>query len=360
MFFRNILIIVQRSNGDVLLSGPLIQQLSENYPNCNIDLLVNDDTEAIARCLNNVRDIITFSYKRKKECRYQQEKEIIGKIYRKYDLSISLTSSDRSSIYAILASKFSIGPVDGNFLKFWWKKILLKRFYFWNSGKHILLNNFSSLELLNLKSNHKIGKTIFNESIPLKRIKTILNENNVKKFIIFHPSAQYSYKVYPKKLRLSLLEKLSALDITIIITGGTSTIDNEISKTIPNYDNVLNLIGKTSVSEYIALSQLSIGYIGMDTLNMHIAAVQKKKVLCIMGPTDLRVWAPWSNEGLPKNMGKKSDLKYGKISIFQAEMNCVPCGKAGCNDNGKTSECLNNIDPDNIFIEAKKLTSNFK
>ena len=98
----------------------------------------------------------------------------------------------------------------------------------------------------------------------------------------------------------------------------------------------------------------------MDTLNMHIAAVQKKKVLCIMGPTDLRVWAPWSNEGLPKNTGKKSDLKYGKISIFQAKMDCVPCGKAGCNDNGKTSECLNHIDPDDIFIEAKKLTSNFK
>jgi ADP-heptose:LPS heptosyltransferase len=44
-----ILLIIQRSNGDVFLTLPLIRGLQGHYPNCQIDMLVNDDTLAIAK-----------------------------------------------------------------------------------------------------------------------------------------------------------------------------------------------------------------------------------------------------------------------------------------------------------------------
>ena len=47
---------------------------------------------------------------------------------------------------------------------------------------------------------------------------------------------------------------------------------------------------------YFALSELSLAYIGMDTLNMHIAAAQNKRIFAIFGPTNLTMWSPWSNE----------------------------------------------------------------
>ena len=93
---KKILIIVQRSNGDVFLSLSLVNQLYEHYDYPQIDLLVNDDTLPVAKLLSHVVCIHTFSYQKKKKQRWKQEKRIIQKIFRKYDLSINLTASDRS------------------------------------------------------------------------------------------------------------------------------------------------------------------------------------------------------------------------------------------------------------------------
>ena len=71
---KKILIIIQRSNGDVYLSLPLITALYEHYASPQIDLLVNDDTLAIAKLLPNVNFIHTFSYQKKDDRRFRQER----------------------------------------------------------------------------------------------------------------------------------------------------------------------------------------------------------------------------------------------------------------------------------------------
>ncbi|DAB31916.1 MAG TPA: lipopolysaccharide heptosyltransferase, partial [Sulfurospirillum sp. UBA11407] len=61
MKLTKILIIIQRSNGDVFLSSPLIEHLYKHYINVQIDLLINDDTLAIAKTLKHINNIILFS-----------------------------------------------------------------------------------------------------------------------------------------------------------------------------------------------------------------------------------------------------------------------------------------------------------
>jgi len=90
----------------------------------------------------------------------------------------------------------------------------------------------------------------------------------------------------------------------------------------------------------------------MDTLNMHIAAAQNKRVFAIFGPTILTMWSPWSNELQLSATEDKPIQSYGNITIFQASMPCVACGQAGCNDSGK-SECLENISPKMVFKEIE-------
>ena len=114
--------------------------------------------------------------------------------------------------------------------------------------------------------------------------------------------------------------------------------------------NVFDFIGQTSIEEFQALSKLSLGYVGMDTLNMHIAAAQNKPIFAIFGPTVLKTWSPWSND-LQLSATNNIPLQtYGKITIFQADMKCVACGQAGCNGEGK-SLCLDQISPKLIFNE---------
>ena len=349
---KKILIIIQRSNGDVLFSTTLINALYKYYKSPKIDLLVNDDTISVARLLSNINSIHTFSYKKKRENRWNQEKDIITKVFRKYDLSINLTASDRSVLYALFASKNSISTIEIDSSKSWWKRILLTKYYYFNPAKHILLNNLKSLSLLNIEHDN-IQLSPSASELTSTNVINRLCKIGIKDFLIFHPSAQYDYKIYPQYLRDDLLTQLNNLGVPILITGGGDKVDLLIKNTIPSLENIFDWIGETTLEEYFALSQLSLAYIGMDTLNMHIAAGQNKRIFSIFGPTNVKMWSPWSNNSQRGTDQDKPIQTYDNITIFQADMPCVACGKAGCDDRHGKSECLDNIDPKVIFNEIK-------
>ena len=175
-----------------------------------------------------------------------------------------------------------------------------------------------------------------------------------KPFIIFHPLAQYDYKIYPKELRNRLLEQLNKLDIPIAVTGGKSAIDTRISKELPKLDHIYNLIGQTSLSGFIALCDHAAAYIGMDTLNMHIAAALNKRIFAILGPTLPQIWSPWCNKLQCAATTSAPVQTYDNITLFQADMPCVACGKAGCDDHSGKSDCLEHITPETIYNEVSK------
>ena len=349
---KKILIIIQRSNGDVLFASNLISELYKNFSSPQIDILVNEDTLQVAQLLKDVNNIHVFSYKKKIEKKWGQEFSILKKIFRKYDLSINLTSSDRSVIYAFLASKKSISSIEKNNKKSWWKKILLDKYYHFDFKKHIFINNLKPLNLLDIKY-RKVQDEIEARPKTIKKMKEILEKRGIKDFMLFHPSAQYSYKVYPESQRNDLLKNLSKLGKPVLVTGSNNKIDSQIKKTLPSFPNIFDFIGETSLEEYFALSFLSDAYIGMDTLNMHIAASQNKRIFAIFGPTILSVWSPWSNKLELCATNNMPVQTYGNVTIFQALMPCVACGKAGCNDNHGRSECLDNISPKIVFEEVK-------
>jgi len=356
---KKILITIQRSNGDVFLAGSLVRNLGNFYPKSKIDLLINQDTLSVAKLIPGVNSLISFSYDKKKINRWQQEKEIVKKIFRKYDISINLTASDRSVLYSILAAKKSISAIEKDNSKSWWKKLLLSNFYYFNVNKHIIENNLKPLDFLGIKHEIKVF-SIPVSSRCLNHVSRKLKSLNIKEFLIFHPSAQYDYKIYPLELRNKLLNLFEKLSIPIIVTGGTSEIDLNIKDSIPKGKNIFNLIGQTSIEEYMALSYLSIGYIGMDTLNMHIAASQNKRVFAIFGPTNLKMWSPWSNISMLGAREDKYINEYDNITIFQADLPCVACGKAGCNNKHDESLCLSHIEPRLVYQKVQNYINDQK
>jgi heptosyltransferase III len=348
---KKILIIIQRSNGDVFLSSSLIKELNDYYESIEIDLLVNDDTIEVAKLLPHINYIHTFSYFKKQKNRIKQEKNLFTSLFRKYDLSINLTASDRSVIYALIAGKKTISAIEKNKSKSWWKIIFLNYYYYFDSSKHILLNNLEPLRILKIKYDNFQQPIIFsNDEYSL--IKSKLRDNGIENFFIFHPSAQYNYKIYPKNIRDQLLTLLNTLEIPIVITGGNTEIDLNIKNEIPSMPNIYNFIGETSLKDYIILSELALAYIGMDTLNMHIAASQNKRIFAIFGPTNLKMWSPWSNQLNSSTSINKPIQTYGKNTIFQSSIPCQVCGRFGCGSNHGKTEFLFMINPEDIFYEV--------
>ena len=349
---KKILIIIQRSNGDVFLSASLINNLYNYYQSPEIDLLVNDDTYQLASLLSNINFIHRFYYSKKQNNQFKQEKNLVISLFKKYDLAVNLTASDRSVIYALLAGKKSISAIEVNNRKSWWKKIFLSHYYYFDLSKHILLNNLEPLRVL------KINYDNYQESITFSKndyseIKSKLKRKGINKFIIFHPSAQYNYKVYPTSLRDKLLNSLNTLEIPIVITGGNTEIDLHIKNEIPSLSNIYNFIGETSLKDYLLLSNLAIAYIGMDTLNMHIAASQNKRIFAIFGSTKLSMWSPWSNQLRASTSSNKPIQTYGRNTIFQSSSPCKVCGIFGCGNNHDRNEFPNTVDPNDIFNEVK-------
>jgi heptosyltransferase-3 len=356
---NKILIIIQRSNGDVFLSLTLINALYEYYDSPKIDLLVNDDTIAVANLLPHINHIHQFSYTKKKNNRWKQEKNLIKNIFRKYDLSINLTASDRSVFYALLASKKSISAIEKDNLKSWWKKLCLSFHYYFDPACHILINNSQPLNCLDIEHKNIQPPLIISDNVILN-LRKRLQEKGIDDYIIFHPSAQYNYKIYPKHLRDELLERLNSLGIPILITGSNNKIDMQIKNEIRTASNIYNFIGKTTLEEYFALSNLSQAYIGMDTLNMHIAASQDKRIFAIFGSTKLSTWSPWSNY-LQISAKKDAPIQtYDNVTIFQSSMPCKLCGVVGCGINHDKDEFPYIINSEDIFKEVEDWYKNSK
>jgi heptosyltransferase-3 len=354
----NILIIVQRSNGDVFLSAPLIEALYEAYNQPSIDLLINDDTLSIAKTLPHIRHIHLFSYSRQSG-RISQTTNLLRKLTRCYDLAISLTASDRSVMFAFAASSKSISAVESDRTKSWWKRRLLSDYYTFDTGRHIIESNTMALELLGMRTGPP-KVSAYHSQEAARNVGYMLSDRGISEFLIFHPGAQYAYKVYPEKLRQDLLERLNHLGIPLVVTGSKSTLDLSIKTGLPRLANVHDFIGLTSMDELIALSDRSLGYIGSDTLNMHIAAAQNKRIFAIFGPTILSMWSPWSNAIGAGTRTNRPVQTYGNVTIFQADMPCVACGKSGCDDHHGVSECLNHIDPETIYNEVRKWRTTFQ
>lgn len=349
---RRILVVVQRSNGDVFLSSPLIEALFRVYGAPRIDLLVNSDTLAIAETLPHINEIHQFSYTDPGKGRFAQTSELIKKIARRYDLSINLTTSDRSVIFALLAGHISISAVEHDRKRSWWKRRFLAFYYEFDISRHIIENNTAALELLGIWS-AKPAISSYYSAKAAERVEKMLIGIGITEFLVFHPGAQYNYKVYPEKARNALLERLNRLGVPIVVTGSKSALDLEIKRTLPQLENVHDFIGRTSMDELIALSDRSLAYIGADTLNMHIAASQNKRIFAIFGPTILTTWSPWSN-ALHSCARLNSPVQtYGNVTIFQADMPCAGCGKTGCDDHHGVSECLYQIDSDRIAEEIE-------
>jgi len=351
---NRILVVIRRYNGDVLLSSPLIEALHKHYSAPKIDLLVNEDTLGVAKTIKYIDTIYTYSYKWRELSLYERVKKEWGlfrRLYRNYDLSINLTANDRSILYAITASSYAISAREEEHAKSWWKKIFLKHSYTFDTNRHILSNNLASLKALKIDL-PRIELKAYHSEASSEKIEKKLKEKKIEEFIIYHPSAQHEYKIYPEALRNSLLTLLNSLKIPVVVTGAKSEIETNIKRSLPDLEYLYDFIGETTLDEYIALSECSLGYIGMDTLNMHIAAGQNKRIFAIFGPTLPQVWSPWSNQSQGYAVQSMPVQTYGNVTLFQADMPCVACGLAGCDDKGGKSDCLYRIDPNVIFKEV--------
>ena len=103
-----VLVIALRRLGDVLLTTPLIRSIKESYPQASIDALVFAGTEGILTGNPDLRDVITLPQRP----RLSETLLSVVRLFRRYDLAVSVQTGDRPIALAVIAGRQSAGPVE--------------------------------------------------------------------------------------------------------------------------------------------------------------------------------------------------------------------------------------------------------
>lgn len=327
---KKILIIKWGSLGDIVISLPIIQDISYSFNDSKIDLntlptwkkIFEKDKRFNLVWGNNFRrkfffiDLIYWLHEVKKH---------------NYDLIIDLQTNDRSRIYLTLfrflffSKTLLIGnhPVFPYMFKTKNKEKIEKPFY-------ILKRTISTIGVKPI--NHK-PKIYITEKIK-NAVRSLLNRYCLKKknFIVFIPGSSETGLLKrwgaKKYIQLAKLIENKSPKTKIVIVGGKVDI-SECNQIFKNTTNTINLCNKTKIVELLEIFSKAKLIISNDTGTAHLASAIKTPVYIINGPTDPRIVKPFGNN----------------IFALQSDIDCKNCYLKICGHHS----CMKRLDANDVF-----------
>ncbi|MEA1896822.1 MAG: glycosyltransferase family 9 protein [Bacteroidota bacterium] len=160
------------------------------------------------------------------------------------------------------------------------------------------------------------------------------------------PMAKHALKRWDLSNFIGLMKRINKdHKVWFFFFGGGEHEKAEIDSLISGVDNALNLTGKMSLEQEIALISSMQFMISMDSANMHISA------LC--GTPTISIWGG-THPGL--GFSALNQPETYSIQIPQAELECRPCtvyGKGNCTRDDFA--CMKLITSELVFKRLKKL-----
>lgn len=342
----SIVIIVTRQIGDVLLATPLIHSFHKAYPDATIDVIAFKGKVGMLKENKDINQIIEIQT----HPSISQNWQLLRKIYRRYDLAISMQPGDKPIIYAALASKRRASFIPQITWKNAWKQWLCQYSVSIDHHAHIVLQNAQLAETIGIDRYFRvIVPSASPQELQVLRKLLPFDANNTS-YIVLHIFPLRKYKQWPSENWVQLITQLSQRNILVVLTGGPDVDElNEIENII-NATNasVVNLAGKLSFAQLAQLLNTAKTYIGPDTSVTHLAAACGTPTIALYGPTNPAQWAPWPSEydqNVNPYIAQSSVQKVNNVTLLQSAMHsCIPCQQEGCDRHRNSdSRCMQSL-----------------
>ena len=179
-------------------------------------------------------------------------------------------------------------------------------------------------------------------------IKSFVNEMLPDYFVIQVSSGNNKtpFKNWPLSYWIDLIRKLceNCKDISFLLVGDNTETEYANVFAGLSLTNCKIIIGKTTIPQLFNLLAGSIGYIGLDSGIMHMAAALQKKTLSIFGA---------SNEKLLSYAGLDGD----NHAVIIAQLSCRPCSSWKNANTSRVTDplkcpdfaCLKNISAEEVY-----------
>lgn len=254
-----------------------------------------------------------------------------------YDIALDPVGIEEYSMNVLMTrvihANEKIG-IKNNAKKMYCSKRICKKVY----SKIIEIDNPSIhyIELYNEFFN-KLGNKEFEVEfleLPSESVKEKLPE----KYCIIYPSASTEFKRWPVERFADIAKKIfenTKLPIVLCGTEIDRTVNNKLKELIKDIE-VIDMIGKTSILEYISLIKNAKYVVTNDTGIYHIATISQRPVAVIGGGYSYDKYLVYRFNGAEKY--KKPYVICKKMDCFNCENRCIYC-----NEIDKTWPCLEKI-----------------
>ena len=145
-----------------------------------------------------------------------------------------------------------------------------------------------------------------------------------------HPASRWLFKCWNDKSVAEVIDYLQDRGLRVILTSGPDKKEMDKTKDIANLSRTrpINLSGLLTLGQLASLLGMSRLFFGVDSAPMHMAAAIRTPVVALFGPSDYRVWGPFTDKA--------------RVVAKKEEFPCMPCWKDGCGGS-KKSDCLEAI-----------------
>ena len=350
---RRILVIRLDLIGDLVFSTTVVRALKRTYAEAEIDLLALPTSAKVVMHDPDLVEIITYDpnvWRRPKALvKAKNWRDIYSLLRllhaRHYDIAISVFGSWAGIIAVLSGAKRRVGFGRENYPGFMTDSMPGRH---WNPGDHKHEVDYC-LELAKAA-----GATtspadriphLYVDPLASQQIEQLLRHEGIragKPLIACHVSSNNGQsKRWPIPYWATLIDKLiREQDVQVVLTGAPVDLPLIESVTCRMQERAINLAGKTSLPQLVALLQRADLVISGDSGPMHIAAAVGTPLIAIHGPTDPALSGPVSP----------------RATILRSTIWCSPCYNAMDTADCRffTTQCMKNILPGQVFKVAQE------
>jgi lipopolysaccharide heptosyltransferase II len=349
---QRILVIRLDLIGDLVLSMTLVRALKRSYPQAEIDLLALPASAKVVMHDPDLTEIITYDpniWRRPKALIQPKNWRDAFSLRRRlrarhYDIAVSVFGPWAGIIAVLSGAKRRVGFGRESYPGFMTDNVPGRH---WSPGDHKHEVDYC-LELA--KSSGAITSPadriprLYVDPQACQQLEQLLMQRAVqqaKPVIACHVSSNNGQsKRWPIPYWATLIDKLiREQGAQVIFTG--APVDTPLIESVSHrmQEQAINLAGKTSLPQLVALLQRADLVISGDSGPMHIAAAVGTPLIAIHGPTDPALSGPVSPTA----------------TILRSDIWCSPCYNARDTADCRffTTQCMKNISPAQVLEVVK-------
>ena len=204
-----ILVITLRRLGDALFATPLLASLRGAYPHATIDVLAFADSAAILTGNPHLSGIITMPPRASLSAALALALKLLGR----YDLAISTQTGDRPTLFALIAGRRRVGPIDGG-PRGALRRLVLSRSVAPRPGLHRLEEMLRLTDALGIA---RVGHLVCPGAAPPADEPTAARPP----YAVVHAAPMFVYKQWHAEGWSTLAAGLRARGLAVVATGGS-------------------------------------------------------------------------------------------------------------------------------------------